>query len=152
MMPGSQKKSKLGFKNSTVRRNLWRASNNQAKDQTVGSEEPQNPKSGNSIKFPLSFSFAMGAVAGLVTLVVSAGGTIHGLRWDLGGIAFGIAFIATLLVSSLLVMGHKENPASLSEGSGVNRKSSDRLAAARKDAAEAAKTEEQADGGEPTAS
>lgn len=93
----------------------------------MGSVEPQDPKSGNSIKFPLSFSFAMAAVAGLVTLVVSAGGTSHGLRWDLGAIAFGIAFVATLLIASLLVMGHKENDPRLSEGSGVNRKSSDRL-------------------------
>ena len=95
----------------------------------MGNVEPQNPKqnSGASIKFPLSFSAALGAVAGLVTLVVSAGGIDNGLRWDLAGIAFGIAFIATLLIASLLVMGHKENDSYLSEGSGVNRKSSDRL-------------------------
>ncbi|MGA7206317.1 MAG: hypothetical protein WBX27_17010 [Specibacter sp.] len=98
----------------------------------MGNAESQDPKSNNSIKFPLGFSVALGAVAGLVTMVVSAGGTIHGLRWDLGAIAFGIAFIASLLVASLLVMGHKENPDYLSEGSGVNRKSSDRLIAARK--------------------
>lgn len=93
----------------------------------MGRVEPQNPDSGNSIKFPLSFSAALAAVAGLVTLVVSAGGTIHGLRWDLGAIAFGIAFVVTLLLSSLMVMGHKENEDYLSEGSGVNRRSADRL-------------------------
>lgn len=99
----------------------------------MGNVEPQDPKqaSGASIKFPLSFSAALGAVAGLVTLVVTAGGTENGLRWDLAGIAFGIAFIVTLLIASLLVMGHKENDAYLSEGSGVNRKSSDRLADAK---------------------
>lgn len=91
----------------------------------MGSVEPQNPNSGNSIKFPLGFSAALASVAALVTLVVSAGGTQHGLRWDLAGIAFGIAFVATLLVASLLVMGHKENDPHLSEGSGVNRRSSD---------------------------
>lgn len=91
----------------------------------MGSVEPQNSNSGNSIKFPLGFSFALAAVAGLVTLVVSAGGTDNGLRWDLAGIAFGIAFVATLLIASLLVMGHKENDPHLSEGSGVNRRSSD---------------------------
>ncbi|WP_181034206.1 hypothetical protein [Arthrobacter sp. GMC3] len=117
----------------------------------MGNEEPQNPKSGNSIKLPLSFSFALGAVAGLVTLVVSAGGTIHGLRWDLGGIAFGIAFIAALLISSLLVMGHKDNPAYLSEGSGVNRKSSDRLAAAKKAAEDADRAAKDTHGDESTA-
>jgi hypothetical protein len=122
----------------------------------VGNKEPQSSKSGNSIRFPLSFSFAMGAVAGVVVLVSSAGGTKHGLRWDLGGIAFGIAFIATLLVSSLLVMSHKENPDYLSEGSGVNRRSSDRLPGARQAAADAAGTsaetaEKKDDGGTPTA-
>ncbi len=116
----------------------------------MGNIEPQNPKSGNSIKFPLSFSFAMGAVAGVVTMVSSAGGLEHGLRWDLGGIAFGIAFIATLLIASLLVMGHKENPDYLSEGSGVNRRSSDRLEEARRRAAEAADREKR-DGESPSA-
>ena len=101
----------------------------------MGSVEPQNPNSGNSIKFPLSFSFGLAAVAGVVTLVVSAGGTEHGLRWDLAGIAFGIAFVATLLIASLLVMGHKDNDPHLSEGLGVNRRSSDRLPQARPDAA-----------------
>lgn len=104
----------------------------------MGSEEPQNPKSANSIKLPLGFSAALAVIAGILTLVFSSGGTQYGLRWDLGGIAFGIAFVAALLISSLLVMGHKENDASLSEGSGVYRKSSDRLAqaadAARKSA------------------
>lgn len=99
----------------------------------VGNVEPQDPKHnpGASIKFPLSFSAALGAVAGLVTLVVTAGGTENGLRWDLAAIAFGIAFIATLLIASLLVMGHKENDAYLGEGSGVDRKSADRLAKLR---------------------
>lgn len=93
----------------------------------MGSVEPKNSDSGNSIRFPLGFSLALAAVAGLVTLVVSAGGTKHGLRWDLAAIAFGIAFVATLLIASLLVMGHKENDAYLSEGSGINRRSADRL-------------------------
>ncbi|SEE93188.1 hypothetical protein SAMN04489740_3161 [Arthrobacter alpinus] len=114
----------------------------------MGSVEPQNPKSGNSIKFPLSFSFALAAIAGIVTLVVSAGGTRNGLRWDLGAIAFGIAFIATLLVASLLVMGHKDNDPSLSEGSGVNRKSSDRLQQHREDAAKAAAEADKKNDGE----
>ncbi|NVM99442.1 hypothetical protein G6035_12325 [Arthrobacter sp. SDTb3-6] len=92
----------------------------------------------------MGFSFALGAVAGIVVLVVSAGGTVHGLRWDLGGIAFGIAFIAALLISSLLVMGHKENPDYLSEGSGVNRRSSDRLPGARQ-------AGKKGDGGTPAA-
>ena len=112
----------------------------------MGSVEPKNPNSGNSIKFPLSFSVAVAAVAGLVTLVVSAGGTNNGLRWDLGAIAFGIAFVATLLIASLLVMGHKENDPYLSEGSGINRRSSDRLANLKKEAADPATAEEPTDG------
>jgi high-affinity Fe2+/Pb2+ permease len=117
------------------------------KGSIVGNEKPQNPKSGNSIKFPLSFSFALGAVAGIVVLVASAGGTKHGLRWDLGGIAFGIAFIAALLISSLLVMGHKENPDYLSQGSGVNRRSSDRVPTTKPAPADSA--EKKDDGGTP---
>ena len=106
----------------------------------MGSQEPQNPKSANSIKLPLGFSAALAVIAGILTLVFSSGGTQYGLRWDLAGVAFGIAFVAALLISSLLVMGHKENDASLSEGSGVYRKSSDRLA----QAAEAARKSAQA--------
>ncbi len=114
----------------------------------MGSVEPQNPNSGHSIKFPLSFSGALAAVAGLVTLVVSAGGTVHGLRWDLAAIAFGIAFVVTLLLSSLLVMGHKENEDYLSEGLGVNRRSADRLKQIRADKAAGESTNENADDGE----
>ena len=104
----------------------------------MGSEEPQKPQSANSIKLPLSFSAALAAIAGVLTLIFASGGTQYGLRWDLAGIACGIAFVAALLISSLLVMGHKENDPSLSAGSGVYRKSSDRLAQATADAAEKA--------------
>lgn len=117
----------------------------QSKDRNVGNQEPQktgNSNPGASIKAPLTFSFAAGVVAGVVTLVSSAGGTANGLRWDLGAIAFGVGFISTLLVASLLVMGHKENPASMGQGSGVSRKSSDRLDAARLAAARAAAASE----------
>lgn len=93
----------------------------------MGIETPQSGEPQHSIKLPLGFSLAVAAVAGIVTLVVSAGGTGHGLRWDLAGIAFGIALIATLMVSSLLTMSHKENPEHLGKGSGVNRSSADRL-------------------------
>lgn len=108
----------------------------------MGSEEPQNPQSANSIKLPLSFSAALAAIAGVLTLVFASGGTQYGLRWDLAGIACGITFVVALLISSLLVMGHKENDPSLSEGSGVYRKSSDRLTQATADAAK--KSEEAA--------
>ncbi|WP_240630163.1 hypothetical protein [Specibacter cremeus] len=92
----------------------------------MGTQEQKSPNSA-TLKVPLGFSFVLALGAGIVTLFASSGGTKHGLRWDLGGIAFGIAFVATLLVASLLTMTYKENPDYLSEGSGVNRKSSDRL-------------------------
>ncbi|WP_104111132.1 hypothetical protein [Arthrobacter sp. N199823] len=111
----------------------------------MGSEEPQNPKSANSIKLPLGFSAALAVIAGILTLVFSSGGTQYGLRWDLAGVAFGIAFVAALLISSLLVMGHKENDASLSEGSGVHRKSSDRLAQAAEVARKSAQAKKSTD-------
>lgn len=106
----------------------------------MGNQEPQQagtPKSGGGIKGPLTFAVVAGVVAGAVTLIAATGGTIHQLRWDLGAIAFGVAFIATLLIASLLVMGHKENPETLGQGSGVSLKSSDRLEAARLAAAKA---------------
>lgn len=54
-----------------------------------------------SVKAPLMFSAALAAVAGIVTLVVSTGGTRHELRWDLAAIAFGVAFIVTLVVAAM---------------------------------------------------
>lgn len=86
-----------------------------------------------SVKVPLIFSCALGVVAGLVTLIVSSGGTDNprvehvssGMDnpVNLALLAFGIAFIASLLIVSMLQLASRENPASLSEGSGVNRRS-----------------------------
>ncbi len=42
---------------------------------------------------------------------------------DLALIAFGIAFIAALLIVSMLQLASRENPEELSQGSGVNRNS-----------------------------
>jgi hypothetical protein len=88
-------------------------------------DTPGNPRT--SVKAPLLFSLILGLVAGVVTLVVSSGGSSHHARWDLGGIAFGAAFIVCLVVAAMLSMSYKENPEHLSQGSGVNRRSSDRL-------------------------
>nr|WP_255546429.1 cbb3-type cytochrome c oxidase subunit I [Nesterenkonia sp. E16_10] len=102
------------------------------------------------------FSFAMGFVAGFVTLITASGGTDNPARLDLGLIAFGIGFIATLLVISMLHLASRENPEELAEGSGVNRNSEElyrqqvatrREAARRKKADEAAKARREA--GEP---
>lgn len=116
-----------------------------------------------TVKAPLIFSFAMGFLAGFVTLITASGGTDNVARLDLGLIAFGIAFIATLLVISMLHLGSRENPEHLSEGSGVNRNSEElyrqqvakrREEARRKRAEEAAQARRDAgepeDGDEPT--
>ncbi|GHD13305.1 hypothetical protein [Zhihengliuella salsuginis] len=76
-----------------------------------------------SIKAPLIFSLTMGLVAGVVATVTATGGGNNEVRFDLGLTAFGIAFIASLLLTSLLIMASKDNPEKMGEGSGVNRTS-----------------------------
>lgn len=76
-----------------------------------------------SIKAPLIFSVVLGLIAFAVVSISSSGGSQGGWRYDLGLIAFGIAFASTLVIVSLLSMTSKENPSHLSEGSGINRKS-----------------------------
>lgn len=97
-------------------------------------EDPKDRRSIlESVKVPLIFSFALGVVAGFVTLIASSGGTDNprvehsssGMDnpINLALLAFGIAFIASLLIVSMLQLASRENPAHLSEGSGVNRRS-----------------------------
>ena len=62
-------------------------------------------------------------MAGFVTLISASGGTDNPARVDLALIAFGIAFIAALLIVSMLQLASRENPEELSQGSGVNRNS-----------------------------
>ncbi len=108
----------------------------------------------DTVKAPLIFSFALAFVAGFVTLIAASGGTDNPARIDLALIAFGIAFIAALLLVSMLHLASRENPDELSAGSGVNRDSeelyrqqvADRREEARKKKAEEART---ADDGEP---
>lgn len=76
-----------------------------------------------TVKAPLIFSAALGFVAGFVTLISASGGTDNPARVDLALIAFGIAFIAALLIVSMLQLASRENPEELSQGSGVNRNS-----------------------------
>ncbi len=80
-----------------------------------------------SVKAPLGFSAMLGLIAGVVTLIVSSGGTAHTPRWDLGAIAFGVAFIVCLVVAAMLSMSYKENAEHLGKGSGVNLTSAERL-------------------------
>lgn len=83
--------------------------------------QPGGPRT--SVKGPLGFSAVMGLVAGVVVMITGSGGAEQPLRVDLGLAAFGIAFIACLLVISILTMTAKENPDHLGKGSGVNRSS-----------------------------
>lgn len=127
----------------------------------MAEDTPKNSGPRNSIKAPLVFAFSLACVAGLVTLFAGSGGTNHGLRWDLGGVAFGIAFVASLLVASLLTLSYKENPDHLGKGSGVNLRSQDRLkgiqqameqaAAQQREAALEADGAPEHDGGTPPA-
>lgn len=76
-----------------------------------------------SIKAPLIFSLVMGLIAGAVATIAATGGRDNDVRYDLGLTAFGIAFIASLLLTSLLIMASKDNPEKMGKGSGVNRSS-----------------------------
>lgn len=76
-----------------------------------------------SIKAPLIFSLVLGFVAGMVAMISSTGGSEKELRVDIGLTAFGIAFVASLLVISVMTMAGKDNPSEMGTGSGVNRSS-----------------------------
>ena len=81
------------------------------------------PQKRNSVKAPLIFSAVLAVIAGIATMIFATGGAEKELRVDLALTAAGIAFIASLLICSLLLMTEKPNPEHLSEGSGVNRSS-----------------------------
>ena len=81
------------------------------------------PQKRNSVKAPLIFSAVLAVIAGVATTIFATGGADKELRLDLGLTAAGIAFIASLLICSLLLMTEKPNPDHLSEGSGVHRSS-----------------------------
>ncbi|WP_138444837.1 hypothetical protein [Sinomonas susongensis] len=88
-------------------------------------ESPRGPRVG--IKGPLMFSAFFGVVAFVAVLFFASGGTGHGMRFDLAFAGGGIAFIACLVGAAMLSMTYKENPEHLSQGSGVNLRSEDRL-------------------------
>ncbi|MDM7991187.1 hypothetical protein [Arthrobacter sp. zg-Y877] len=89
----------------------------------VANSSTGGPQKRNSVKAPLIFSAVLAVIAGVATMIFATGGAEKELRFDLGLIAVGIAFIASLLVSSLLLMTEKPNPEHLSQGSGINRSS-----------------------------
>ncbi|MDN6410575.1 MAG: hypothetical protein L0K07_04205 [Yaniella sp.] len=101
-------------------------------------DSPKKPRGGfqGGIKIPLVFSFVVGIIAFVVATIVGTGGLNtpeHPLRLDIGLIAFGIGFAATLVVVALLQLTGRENPDHISEGSGMNRSSEElhRAAVAR---------------------
>lgn len=89
----------------------------------------------DSVKAPLIFSFALACVAGFVVLIASSGGsdnprvehTSAGLDNPINFalLAFGIAFIVSILIVSMLQLASRENPETLDAGAGVNRNSED---------------------------
>lgn len=88
-------------------------------------ESPRGTRVG--IKGPLMFSAFFGVIAFVAVLFFASGGTGHGMRFDLAFAGGGIAFIACLVGAAMLSMTYKENPEHLSQGSGVNLRSEDRL-------------------------
>lgn len=89
----------------------------------MAKSQPGGTQKRNSVKAPLVFSAVLAVIAGVCTMIFATGGATKELRLDLGLTAAGIAFIASLLISSLLLMTEKPNPEHLSEGSGVHRAS-----------------------------
>ncbi|MFJ6415278.1 hypothetical protein [Paeniglutamicibacter sp. NPDC091659] len=90
----------------------------------MGNNPVENKKSWQqSIKAPLSFSLVMALIAGVVATISATGGSDNPLRLDVGLVAFGVAFVACLLIISVMTMAGKENPEDLGAGSGVNRSS-----------------------------
>ncbi|WP_431710434.1 hypothetical protein [Glutamicibacter uratoxydans] len=89
----------------------------------MSKKSPKKQPWSQSIKAPLIFSFVLGAVAAFVGMISGTGGSQNDLRLDIGLVCFGVAFIVSLLVISVLTMASKENDPSLGSGSGVNRSS-----------------------------
>ncbi|MFC0582537.1 hypothetical protein [Micrococcoides hystricis] len=90
------------------------------------SAKNKEPKSYlSTIKAPLIFSLVLALVAFSVVSITSAGGSADGWRIDLGLIAFGVTFAASLVLVSMMSMAAKDNPSSISEGAGINRRSED---------------------------
>jgi hypothetical protein len=121
-----------------------------------------------TVKAPLIFSFALAAVAGFVSLIVASGGSDNPrVEHDSAGLdnpinlsllAFGIVFIVSLLLVSMLQLASRDNPEELSQGGGVNRNSEElyrqqvaerREKARRREAEEAAEKRGGAPGEDP---
>lgn len=82
-----------------------------------------NSRRKTDIKGPLIISAVLGVIAFVVVSVVAAGGTDNAARFGLGLIGGGVAFIASVIVCSTLMLIEKPNAPELGQGSGVNRSS-----------------------------
>ncbi|GAA4693535.1 hypothetical protein GCM10025781_08670 [Kocuria gwangalliensis] len=82
-----------------------------------------NGRRKTDIKGPLVISAVLAVVAFVVVSVAAAGGTDNAARVGLGLIAAGIAFIASVIVCSTLMLLEKPNEPELGQGTGVNRSS-----------------------------
>lgn len=82
-----------------------------------------NSRRKSDIKGPLIVSAVLGVIAFVVVSVVAAGGTGNTARFGLGLIAGGVAFIASVVVCSTLMLLEKPNDSRLGRGTGVNRSS-----------------------------
>jgi len=91
----------------------------------VSNNSPKKQPWSQSIKAPLMFSFVLAIIAAFVGMISGTGGSRNELRFDIGLVCFGVAFIASLLVISVLTMAAKDNDPDLGAGSGVNRSSDD---------------------------
>lgn len=89
----------------------------------VGNNSQKKQPWSQSIKGPLSFSLLLGLVAGVVGTISSTGGSQNPIRLDIGLVCFGVAFVVSLLIISVLTMAGKENDSELGKGTGVNRSS-----------------------------
>ncbi|WP_245580310.1 hypothetical protein [Arthrobacter castelli] len=87
----------------------------------MASKSPGARRPRTSVKAPLMFSAVLAIVAGGAVTIFASGGSMP--RIDLGLIAAGIVFIASLVVAAMLMMSDKPNDESLGAGSGINLRS-----------------------------
>lgn len=112
-----------------------------------------NGRRKTDIKGPLVISAVLAVVAFVVVSVAAAGGTDNAARVGLGLIAAGIAFIASVVVCSTLMLLEKPNDPELGQGTGVNRSSAKLFAEnkARRQAQQRAKGAGTTSSGKPAA-
>lgn len=94
----------------------------------------QSPKRGikADIKGPLIIAVVLAVVAFFGVLVFATGGTNNAPEFRLALTVAGGVFIVTLVACATLIIVEKPNDEGLGQGTGVNRRSADLYAEARK--------------------